>query len=188
LYQPTSGGTTKYQIAPPGKALYSPYLPAFQAGGPASPYLCPAAPNPSTATSCVTPANLAFARTIQYGLDDQYYQYLLTGGTGQPSGQPDTRLNYNGHDASHLPNGPFQITNPLTFPYDAYAASPVHRLFQMWQQITAITPANGWGCRADLFPWVEVTVAAGSNGKAQPVGYIGVGSKLYSSWFRVRCV
>ncbi len=179
LYQPTSGGTTKYQISPPGKALFSPYLPPFQAGGPASPYLCPSAPNPSTGTSCITPANIAFARTIQNGLADSYYQYLLTGGTGQPSGQPDTRLNYNGADASHLPNGPFQLTSS-TLPYDSYTASPVHRFYQMWQQVdcsvAAITPQNGWGCQNDLFPWVEVTVAAGSNGKAQPVGYKGEGS------------
>ena len=42
------------------------------------------------------------------------------GGTGQPSGQPDTRLNYNGHDASHLPNGLFQLTS-ATLPYDQSA-------------------------------------------------------------------
>jgi phospholipase C len=181
LYQPTSGGTTQYQIAPPGKALFSPYLPPFQAGGPSSPYLCASpAPNPSTGTSCVTDANIAFAKTVQQGLDDNYYQYLLTGGTGQPSGQPDRRLNYNGADASHLPNGPFQLTNPTTLPYDAYTASPVHRFYQMWQQIdcsvTKITAQNGWGCQSDLFPWVEVTVATGSNGKAQPPYYIGEGS------------
>jgi phospholipase C len=35
----------------------------------------------------------------------------------------------------------------------------------------AVTPANGWGCRADLFPWVEVTQGAGSNGAAQPAGF-----------------
>jgi hypothetical protein len=35
---------------------------------------------------------------------------------------------------------------------------------------------NGWGCLSDLFPWVEVTIAAGSNGKAQPPGYTGEGA------------
>ena len=33
------------------------------------------------------------------------------------------------------------------------------------------TPANPSGCRNDLFPWVEVTVGAGSNGAAQPTGF-----------------
>ncbi|MFZ0495093.1 MAG: alkaline phosphatase family protein [Methylocella sp.] len=35
---------------------------------------------------------------------------------------------------------------------------------------------NGWGCLSDLFPWVEVTIAAGSNGKARPPGYTGEGA------------
>jgi phospholipase C len=44
----------------------------------------------------------------------------------------------------------------------AYAASPVHRFYQMWQQLdcdgAAATQFNGWGCVSDLFPWVEVTI------------------------------
>ncbi len=98
----------------------------------------------------------------------------MTGGNGQASGEPDARLNYNGHDASHLPPGPFQITSQ-SFPYDTYAASPVHRFYQMWQQLdcdaASVTESNGSGCLADLFPWVEVTVGAGSNGAAQPAGF-----------------
>jgi phospholipase C len=82
----------------------------------------------------------------------------LTGGTGQKSGVPDARINYDGHDASHLPPGPFQITSK-TFPYDAYSASPVHRFYQMWQQLdcdaSAADQSNGWGCRSDLFPGWE---------------------------------
>ena len=31
--------------------------------------------------------------------------------------------------------------------------------------------STGWGCQADLFPWVEVSVGAGSNGKAQPANF-----------------
>ncbi len=87
---------------------------------------------------------------------------------------PDARINYNGHDASNLPPGPFQITSN-SFPYDAYAASPVHRFYQMWQQLNcdaaAITKHNGSGCAANLFPWVEVTVGAGSNGNGQPSNF-----------------
>ncbi len=44
---------------------------------------------------------------------------------------PDERIN----NVTSLPAGPFQITNPTTFPYNAYAASPVHRFYQMWQQL-----------------------------------------------------
>ncbi|PPQ33132.1 hypothetical protein CCR94_02905 [Rhodoblastus sphagnicola] len=101
-----------------------------------------------------------------------YYQYLLTGGTGQASGVPDARVSYAGHNASALPNGPFQLTN-ANFPYDSYAASPVHRFFQMWQQLDCTVKAakkNGdFGCQNDLYPWVETTVGAGSNGASQTV-------------------
>ncbi len=41
--------------------------------------------------------------------------------------------------------------------YNDYANSPVHRFFQMWQQldcnVSHATRANPSGCRADLFPW-----------------------------------
>ena len=60
-------------------------------------------------------------------------------------------------------------------PYDSYAASPVHRFYQMWQQedcnIKHATPKNPSGCKADLFPWVEVTVGAGTNGKPLPANF-----------------
>ncbi|GAC1432723.1 MAG: hypothetical protein NVS1B11_18760 [Terriglobales bacterium] len=59
--------------------------------------------------------------------------------------------------------------------YDAYANSPVHRFYQMWQQedcnATLATAANPSGCLADLFPWVEVTVGAGNNGAPQPANF-----------------
>ena len=64
--------------------------------------------------------------------------------------------------------------NELTrrFPYDSYANSPVHRLFQMWQQedcdISHATTTNPSGCLADYFTWTEVTVGSNNNGKAQP--------------------
>ncbi len=170
----------KYQLTPP-KSPYVVLPPALSGGGASngSPSVCVGI-NPSfSGTSCVTPANLAIARQLENGLADDYYQYLLTGGTGQPSGQPDTRIHYDGHDASSLPPGPYQITSK-TYPYDAYAASPVHRFYQMFQQLDCAAQAsskgNGWGCQSDLFAWVEQTVSAGSNGKARPVGYAGEGS------------
>ena len=69
-----------------------------------------------------------------------------------------------------LPAGPFQLTNSSTFTYNDYAASPVHRFYQMWQQLdcSASTgrPDNPWLRR--LFSWVETTVGAGTNGYTQP--------------------
>ena len=51
----------------------------------------------------------------------------------------------------------------------------MHRFFQMWQQLDceagAAGASNGWGCLADLFPWVEVTIGAGSNGAGQPADF-----------------
>jgi phospholipase C len=90
---------------------------------------------------------------------------LLGGATNIPKHEIDTRL----PDGRQLPNGPFQLTPYI--PYNAYAASPVHRFFQMWQQMDCsrahATKTNPSGCLNDLFPWVEVSVGAGSNGKRQ---------------------
>ncbi len=140
----------KYQVSPQDKSIYS-RLPPPLAGGPTSPYI----------------PSLAVAKAVETGLpNDQYYSYLTTGGTGLAAGTPDTRI----PNVTDLPAGPFQITPGI--PYDAYAASPVHRFYQMWQQldcnINYSDRANPSGCLGDLFPWVEVTVGAGTNGKPQP--------------------
>ena len=162
-----------YELSPGHRAPYK-VLPPALSGGPSTPYGCQVL-GITTGTSCVTSANIAQIKKFENGLDDGYYKYMLTGGTGQPSRVPDSRILYDGKDASGLPPGPFQISNSETFPYDAYAASPVHRFYQMWQQLdcdaNAANASNGWGCRADLFPWVEVTQGAGSNGAAQPAGF-----------------
>jgi phospholipase C len=167
-----------YELSPGRKAPYTALPPAL-AGGTSTPYGCQVL-GITTGTSCVTSANIAKIKAFENGLDDGYYKYMLTGGTGQTNGVPDARILYDGEDASHLPPGPYQLTNSETYPYDAYAASPVHRFYQMWQQLDcdagAAGPANGWGCRSDLFAWVEATVAAGSNGAAEPAGYTGEGS------------
>ena len=127
-------------------------LPAPLVGGPKVAYV----PNNS----------LADAQATEDGLPANYLPLLLTGGTGQTSATPDQRIK----DVNSLPPGPFQITNGNTFSYDDYAASPVHRFYQMWQQLDCSTQHatfdNPSGCNARLFPWVEVTEGAGSNGVA----------------------
>jgi phospholipase C len=140
----------KYQISPMSKSIY-PVLPEPLAGGPTSPFV----------------PNLAIAKAVENGLpDDTYYTYLSTGGTGLTAGTPDTRI----PNVNSLPAGPFQITPGI--PYDAYAASPVHRFYQMWQQLDCnVNYSDTWnpsGCKSDLLPWVETTVGAGSNGLARP--------------------
>jgi phospholipase C len=166
----------------PPKQPYATLPPAL-VGGPSTPSVCGLLTPPvTTGTSCPnTPANLAQAAAIENGLAPTYVQYLLTGGTGQTSKTPDQRIEYDGQGPTTLPPGPFQITGPR-HPYDAYDASPVHRLFQMWQQldcgvqaasstVEAASTGNPSGCLADLFPWVEVSIGAGSNGKAPPAPF-----------------
>jgi len=72
-----------------------------------------------------------------------------------------------------LRNAPVDMHTSLD--YNDYANSPVHRFFQMWQQldcnVQAATPGNPSGCRNDLFPWVETSIGAGNNGAALPAGF-----------------
>ena len=115
--------------------------------------------------------SLTLAEETENGLPADYYQYLVSGGTGLTSHTPDTRIT----NVNTLPAGPFQLTNGGLFTYNAYAASPVHRFYQMWQQLDCstvrITASNGSGCDSKLFSWVEVTVGAGTNGLAQPTNF-----------------
>ena len=117
------------------------------------------------------PESLTLAEQSESGLPTDYYIDLLTGGTGQTKATPDARIT----DVNNLPAGPFQLTNGTTFPYSAYSASPVHRFYQMWQQldcnVTRSTRENPSGCTGKLFSWVEVTVGAGTNGAAQPQNF-----------------
>lgn len=142
-----------YQLSPGSKKAYS-VLPPALSGGPTNPYI----------------ATLADAKLAEGdALPNGYLKYLTTGGTGLPSAVPDTRL----PNPTTLPPGPFQLTPHI--PYDAYAASPVHRFYQMWQQLdcsaSQANDENPSGCKEDLFPYVEVTVGAGANGATIPANY-----------------
>jgi phospholipase C len=141
-----------FELSPGGKAPYAKLPPAL-AGGPTTPFV----------------STIAQAEQAENGLPAGYVQFLTTGGTGLTAGAVDTRL----PNAAALPPGPFQLTPGIG--YDDYAASPVHRFYQMWQQLDCsvrhITPSNPSGCAADLFPWVETTIGAGNNGIAQPAGF-----------------
>ncbi len=140
---------TLYQLSPPDKTPYKTLPPPLAGGGP-----------PPFST-------VAEALTYENGLPPGYYRYLTTGAV-PPSliGKPDVRITYDGNNVNSLPPGPYQLTPGVA--YDAYAESPVHRFYQMWQQLDCSAPE---GCRNDLFPWVEATVGAGSNGKPPPAGF-----------------
>lgn len=135
--------TTSYSIAP---QIDKPYriLPA-----PTTSY----APQAPSDTNPPPFATVQGAGAYDYGVEEGDLPILTTGATGLAPYSLDTRI----ENVSNLPNGPF----PLPGLYDAYAASPVHRFFQSWQQmdcsISYATPSNPSGCRNDLFPWVEDT-------------------------------
>ena len=142
----------------PKKAPYpNGVLPAPLVGGPKDSY--------------VSGDSIQLAKASENGLPDDYYPYLVSGGTGQASHTPDTRI----IDVNRLPPGPFQLTNGDTFTYNSYAASPVHRFYQMWQQMDCgvehATDQRPSGCDSRLFSWVEVTVGAGTNGLARPADF-----------------
>ncbi len=67
------------------------------------------------------------------------------GAAGQGHRGADLRV------AGPLPNGPYQITRHVS--YGAHTGDPVHRFFQMWQQLD--------GGQGDLFVWTSETAAAG---------------------------
>jgi phospholipase C len=162
--------TTTYAISPSEKAVFE-HNPPVVAGGPTNPYF----------------SSVTQAREVEPGqLAAGYYKDLTIGGTGLSAYVvADTRL----PDVYHLPNGEFGLTPFI--PYNSYANSPVHRFYQMWQQtdcsVSHATAANPSGCLNDLFPWVEVTIGAGSDGSSgfttPPTNYLSTGEGSTSMEF-----
>jgi phospholipase C len=159
--------SNEFQLSPKKKTLYS-KLPAPLNGGPTD--VC------KDNGICT----LGDATSSENGLDADYYQFLLTGGSGLTGKVPDTRINgvYGSAPYSSLPPGPFQLTNSSgkdTLTWDSYASSPVHRFYQMWQQFDCnaahATHHNPSGCLGDLFTWTELTVGSNVNGSAQPSNF-----------------
>ena len=122
----------------------------------------------------VTPSRLPFltlgtAVKAEPDLFPTYNKDLLTGATGFAPKTADPRI-----------KNVFTLekacsSSPHNVKYDDYTANPVHRFFQMWQQLDCnakqVTKANPSGCQNDLFPWVETTVGEGSNGRMQPANF-----------------
>ena len=161
--QNSASDTTTYMLNPPGQTPYTMLPPAMTDGAPSS------ASDESPPPFATLAAATAAFNQINDGLPPDAYNLATTGATGLPSDAVDTRI----PNAASLPNGPFQLSRGM--PYDSYTASPVHRFYQMWQQLDCSaargTEANPSGCTGALFPWVETTIGAGSNGKPQPAGF-----------------
>jgi phospholipase C len=154
----SDSGSDPFLLSPRKSEFPNDKLPAPLAGGPTAPFI----------------SSIPEGQFIENGLAPEYYQFLITGGTGLTAKTLDTRI----PNVTELPAGPFQLTPGV--PYDAYTASPVHRFYQMWQQLNCnrehASRENPSGCNAKLFSWVEVTVGAGftgsgTNGVAQPANF-----------------
>jgi phospholipase C len=147
--------TTTYSVSPTKATPYQTLPPPIAGGN-------------QTASDTNPPpfATVQAAAAADTGLLPSDINLLTTGATGLAPGSIDTRI----ANVMNLPGGPFQLTPGV--PYDAYAQSPVHRYYQMYQQADCsaanATAANPSGCMNDLFPWVETTIGAGSNGNPQP--------------------
>ena len=146
-----ASNTGAFSLAPTHTSPYS-LLPSMNTGG--APTQAPF-------------ASAAQAQALEPALPTSAYVELAEGGTGLPSHVVDTRF------PTQLSNAPVDMHASIS--YDDYANSPVHRFFQMWQQldcnVQAATAKNPSGCRNDLFPWVETSIGAGNNGAAQPAGF-----------------
>jgi phospholipase C len=146
---------TTFEISPSGKQQYTNIPPEGTQGAPTS----------ASNTSPAPFQTLAVAELAEPDLFGKYNNYLISGATGLPYDVVDTR------QAHVYGLGPdvYQITPSIV--YDSYTGSPVHRFYQMWQQtdcaVSHATSTNPSGCLSDLFPWVEVTVGAGTNGNPQ---------------------
>jgi phospholipase C len=160
--QHSASDTTTYSIAPGGKKPYT-VLPPIMTGG---------APEFESNTNGPPFASIGVARAAEEGGVGNSYNdlfLLISGATGLPNDSIDLR-----HPHAAAPfNGPYQLTPNIS--YNDYAASPVHRFYQMWQQLDCsaayATESNPSGCLADLFPWVEVVTGTGGNGATQAKGF-----------------
>ena len=156
--------TSVYQLSPGMKSQYMTLPPPLAGGG------YDQTINGQTVGGQPPFLTIAEAKKIENGLPPSYYKYLTTGGIDPTIlGKPDTRIKYDGKDVNNLPPGPYQLTPGVG--YDDYAESPVHRFYQMWQQLDCSAPAHSGVCQNDLFAWVEATVGAGSNGKPPPADF-----------------
>jgi phospholipase C len=155
-----------FLLDPPKTLFPNDQLPAPLVGGPSGANGYFSGSNPCGTSPVLTPVECA--QESETGLPSySYYEALASGGTILKSKTADTRIT----NAESLRAGPFQLTNGSSFLYNDYAASPVHRFYQMWQQencsLDNATFDNPSGCDAQLFSYVEVTVGAGTNGATQ---------------------
>src|ERR1700682_2954313 len=167
--------TNQYSINPAQKTAYNPTSNKLQAPGTSyAPEKCYTTVELAALNGPGCLSTLSEAARGDYGLNKGDLPLLTTGATGVPGGSPDTRI----LDYNNLPNGPYPLValtqgeDQTSSLYKTYGGSPVHRFYQMWQQLDCdaakASKRNPSGCQADLFPFVEMTVSSGSNGNPTP--------------------
>src|ERR1700730_4449386 len=126
-----------YAINPGQKTPYNTTTNKLQAPGTSyAPQTCYTAVNTAALNGPGCMATLALAAQADYGLLQPDLPLLTTGATGLPGNSPDTRI----PTSNNLPNGPYPLVtaqqgeaNPSL--YHSYGGSPVHRFYQMWQEL-----------------------------------------------------
>ncbi|MGH9675847.1 MAG: alkaline phosphatase family protein, partial [Candidatus Acidiferrum sp.] len=159
-YQGLLKAPSKFSLVPTSKTPYKTLPPPNSDGTP-------------SVASDTNPAPFATLKTATafegQSLPPVDLPLLTSGASGLPNHVIDIRI----LNVNNLPSWPFQLTPGVS--YDDYSGSPVHRFYQMWQQLDCsaahATPEKPSGCLADLFPWVETSIGAGNNGKSQPVPF-----------------
>jgi len=176
-YSAIDAAPSPYLLSPGGKVAYTETtLPPPVVAGPSVAPGWGIAAQVSALAGITLPCDsapvLAVMAGIENGLPGDYLPGLCLGGTGLPAyAVVDTRI----ANVSALPPGPYPLklagTAPGAVSWDAYANSPVHRFYQMWQQMDCnaayATAQNPSGCKADLFPWVETSIGFGTDGQTQ---------------------
>ncbi len=136
--------TTIYQLSPGMRSPYTTLPPPLAGGG------YDQTIDGQTVGGQPPFLTIAEAIKIENGLPINYYPFLITGAIpASILGKPDTRIMYAGKNVNNLPPGPYQITPGIG--YNDYAESPVHRFYQMWQQLDCSAPAGSADCQSRPF-------------------------------------
>ena len=107
--------------------------------------------------------------SVEKDMDPADLDILTTGFTSLPGGSLDTRV-----PGAGALTGPFPLQGPQLSD-DDYTGDTTHRFYQDWQQedcsVAHATPTNTSGCKADLFPFVMATYAAGNKSLGNSMGF-----------------
>jgi phospholipase C len=143
--------TDYYRISPPQTGPYS------------------TLPQPSTGEGAILFSPYQDGIAYDPGLATGDQGLLKDGGLANLS-PPQVDFFPDGRFPANLPGGPFSITKYAH--YNDTVGDPMHRFFQMWQQIDCsaakMSSSNPSGCMADLFTWVGVSVGWGLENTPPP--------------------